>query len=196
MCVGHDRPGVTHIPCFQLMCWAITSKVMWQPAFTRLSDSQIWKSSEQIFRKFSGNVENGPGKRWITHSAAVDEGDTHNSLWVLYKTPKPHPHSKQQWRQENQAETSSRTSGIGSDRCSCWCKRSLEAALTSSRADSGFTFKSFQSSTAGIKWALVMEMYVNVLRKITLFITPEVWNFTRLRQVLIKLAVLQDKILN
>lgn len=41
-----------------------------------------------------------------------------------------------------------------------------------------------------------MEMYVNVLKKITLFITPGVWNFTRLRQVLIKLAVLQDKILN
>lgn len=40
-----------------------------------------------------------------------------------------------------------------------------------------------------------MEMYVNVLKKITLFLTARVCNFTHLCRVLIKLAVRRDKIL-
>lgn len=85
-------------------------KVMWRTAFTCLSDCKISRSSEQILMEFfrkcwkwaeeeathscgvTGDLHQQHGKN---HSAAVDEGDSHNWLRVLYKRP-----SKQQWWRE------------------------------------------------------------------------------------------------
>lgn len=51
------------------------------------------------------------------HSAAGDEVDSHHCVRVLYRSP-----TGNSGGEKNQAETLSRTSGIGSERCSCWLK--------------------------------------------------------------------------